>query len=1050
MPDRPRQTSLPGFGPEDEYPPPSDENLSEEIPPADVTPLCADANPPGANGLASATQPASNPPPSAPGANGLASATQPASVAPPSALASGSRLNIESQTPNPEPRTLNPEPSLIGKTVWVIDGHSLIHQVFHALPEMSSPRGEPVGAVFGFARDLFFLLEEKKPDYLFCAFDMPGKTFRHEMYEEYKIQRPEMDADLVPQIASIRRMLEVMGIPALGVEGFEADDILATVARLTDELGGQCILVTNDKDCRQLITDRVKVFNIRKNSFIDRDALKEDWGITPEQVIDYQALVGDAVDNVPGVPMIGPKFARQLLEQYGTLESVLDHAADVAGAKRKENLVKFRDQALLSRDLVRLDTHVPVEIPWDMQVGRIDRTAALALFREFGFRSLVMKIDALCKSFALGGLFQEEISSPQSHPERSEGSFPLDEQAIETGPHPSPLPRGEGTVGLQPTYNLVDTPEAFEAFLIQLKKQKSFSLDTETTNKMPRWAELVGLSFSWDENVAWYLPVRSPPGEPHLDLQATLDALRPVLEDPTVEKIGQNLKYDIIVLRGAGVNLAGTAFDTMVASYLLDAGQRNHNLDDLALDYLGHTTIKISQLIGSGKNQKRMDEVPIRQVADYAGEDALLPVRLKPILSAKLEQYQLTELFTKVELPLIGVLADMEYTGIKVDVARLDELSREYGRRLEELEREIYALAGHGFNIASPKQLKTVLFTEQKLPVVKKTPKTGPSTDAEVLDELARLHPLPAKLLEYRQYAKLKSTYVDALPGLVHPATGRVHASFNQVVAATGRLSSSDPNLQNIPVRSDVGREIRSAFIPGQPGWTLLAADYSQIELRILAHFCDDERLAEAFARDEDIHARVASQVNGVPLEQVTAAMRREAKAVNFGVIYGQSAYGLGRALGIEQEAAQRFIDGYFEGYPRIEEFLEQVLAECAKTGYVKTILGRRRAIQGVRPNAGRQRNLAERTAINTVIQGSAADLIKLAMIAIKRRLTGEDLPARMLLQIHDELIFEVPSQNLPSLAALVSQEMVGVWKLKVPLKVDLKAGSNWADAEKI
>ncbi len=523
-----------------------------------------------------------------------------------------------------------------------------------------------------------------------------------------------------------------------------------------------------------------------------------------------------------------------------------------------------------------------------------------------------------------------------------------------------------------------------------------------------------------------------------------------MLEDPTVEKIGQNLKYDIIVLRGAGINLAGIGFDTMVASYLLEAGQRNHNLDDLALDYLGHSTIKISELIGSGKNQKRMDEVPVHQVADYAGEDALLPVRLKPILDNKLEQYQLTELFAKVELPLIGVLADMEYNGIRVDVARLAELSGQYGRRLEELEREIHALAGHGFNIASPKQLQQVLFMELKLPVVKRTPKTGPSTDAEVLEELARLHPLPAKLLEYRQYAKLKSTYVDALPGLVHPATGRVHASFNQVVAATGRLSSSDPNLQNIPVRSEIGREIRSAFIPGQPGWTLLAADYSQIELRILAHFCGDERLCEAFARDEDIHARVASQVNNVPLEQVTAEMRREAKAVNFGVIYGQSAYGLGRALGIEQEAAQRFIDGYFEGYPRIEEFLEQVLAECAKTGYVKTVLGRRRAIQGVRPNAGRQRNLAERTAINTVIQGSAADLIKLAMIAIQRRLKSEGLSARMLLQIHDELIFEVPSQNLPSLAALVSEEMAGVWNLKVPLKVDLKAGSNWADAEKI
>ena len=1034
MPDRPRQTSLPGFGPENDIPPSGDEAAPDD---KALTPALSQRER-GEGGSAGAGR------------------------SPEDSPKEPSISNPQSLIPNP---SALPPPSLSGKSVWVIDGHSLIHQVFHALPEMSSPRGEPVGAVFGFTRDLIFLMEEKKPDYLFCAFDMPGKTFRHAMYDQYKIQRPEMDAELVPQIASIRRVVEVLGIPALGVEGFEADDILATLARITGELDGQCILVTSDKDCRQLITDRVKLFNIRKNSFIDRDALKADWGIAPEQVVDYQALVGDSVDNVPGVPMIGPKFARQLLEQYGTLESVLDHAAEVPGAKRKENLTKFRDQALLSRDLVRLDAHVPVAIPWDKPSGRIDRAAALALFREFGFRSLVMKIDSLTKSLAGEGerLAQREITADE-----------VSQIPTHPGPHPSPLRApiedwsgegtdeanplrapiedrsGEGTRFAQPTYHLVNTPQAFEAFLAELKKQKSISLDTETTNKMPRWAELVGLSFSWIENEAWYLPVRSPPGEPHLDMQATLDALRPVLEDASVEKIGQNLKYDIIVLRGAGLNLAGTAFDTMVASYLLDAGQRNHNLDDLALDYLGHSTIKISELIGSGKNQKCMDEVPIRQVADYAGEDALLPVRLKPILHKALEEHQLTDLFTNVELPLIGVLADIEWCGIKVDVARLAELSGQYGRRLQELEKEIYAIGGHQFNIASPKQLQEVLFTELNLPVVKKTPKTGPSTDADVLEQLAPLHPLPAKLLEYRQYAKLKSTYVDALPTLVHPATGRVHASFNQVVAATGRLSSSDPNLQNIPVRSETGREIRSAFIPGEPDWTLLAADYSQIELRILAHFCGDERLAQAFASDEDIHARVASQVNNVPLEQVTPAMRREAKAVNFGVIYGQSAFGLARALGIEQEAAQQFIDGYFEGYPRIEEFLGQVLAECANTGYVKTILGRRRAIQGVRPNAGRQRNLAERTAINTVIQGSAADLIKLAMIAISRRLKSEDLPARMLLQIHDELIFETPPQNLPALAALVSQEMAGVWNLKVPLKVDLKSGPNWAEAEKI
>ncbi|MEN6367212.1 MAG: DNA polymerase I, partial [Thermoguttaceae bacterium] len=584
----------------------------------------------------------------------------------------------------------------------------------------------------------------------------------------------------------------------------------------------------------------------------------------------------------------------------------------------------------------------------------------------------------------------------------------------------------------------------------QLRGQTSFSFDTETTDVRPRWAQLVGMSFAWNDREAWYLPLRAPEGDPHLDADATLAALRPILEDPKIEKIGQNLKYDMIVLRGAGVRLAGVGFDTMVASYLLEAGLRNHNLDDLAQSYLGHETIKISELIGTGKNQLRMDQVPVQKVSDYAAEDAWLPVRLRPILAPKLEEAGLTDLLRSLELPLIDVLAEMEYNGIRIDVERLAEMSRRYGERLETLEREIHRMAGRPLNIASPKQLQALLFDELKLPVIKKTAKTGASTDAEVLEELARLHPLPAKILEYRQYAKLKSTYVDALPEMVCPATGRVHTSFNQVVTATGRLSSNDPNLQNIPVRTEEGREIRSAFVPGQSGWTLLAADYSQIELRVLAHFSGDRHLCDAFARGEDIHARVASQVNGVPLDQVTPEMRRAAKAVNFGVIYGQSAFGLSRALGIEQDEAARFINSYFEGYPKIDEFLEQVLADCREKGYVRTILGRRRAISGVRVGAGRQRNLAERTAVNTAIQGSAADLIKLAMVAIHRRLQTEHSPARMLLQIHDELIFEVPSDQLHPLAELVREEMVGVYALNVPLKVDIKAGLNWAETEKV
>ena len=732
--------------------------------------------------------------------------------------------------PSPLPSPLSPLPeSLAGQTVWVIDAHSLIHQVFHALPEMTSPKGEPVGAVFGFTRDLLYLLEEKRPDYLFCAFDLPGKTFRHALYAEYKIQRAEMPDDLVPQIPAIRRVIAALGIPALQCESYEADDVLATAARLTDELGGQCFLVTGDKDCRQLITERVKVFNIRKNEVFDADALQAEWGIAPGQVVDFQALVGDSVDNVPGVPLIGPKLARQLLEQYGTLEAVLDHAGDVPGAKRQENLRKFRDQALLSRQLVRLDADVPIAIDWNAgRVGRIDLEAALALFHDFGFRGIGQKLAALVK----GEGWRERGKAERGEVGERDRVRNL-ENLISKHLKPEILPSFRlSPFRLRPfTAHLVDTPEAFESFLAQLRQQKSFSLDTETTSVWPRWAKLVGMSLAWNDREAWYLPFRTPEGEPHLDATATLAVLKPILEDPTVEKIGQNLKYDMIVLRAVGIELAGVAFDTMVASYLLEAGRRNHNLDELAQTYLHHETIKISELIGTGKDQRKMDEVPVRRVADYAAEDAWVPVLLRPILAQKLDEADLGGLLHRLELPLIDVLVDLEYNGIKVDVARLAELSGRYGQRLETLEAEIYEMAGRRLNIASPKQLQELLFTELKLPVVKKTAKTGPSTDAEVLEELARLHPLPAKILQYRQYAKLKSTYVDALPQMVCPETGRVHASFNQVVAATGRLSSSDPNLQNIPVRTEEGREIRSAFVPGEEGWVLMAADYSQIEL---------------------------------------------------------------------------------------------------------------------------------------------------------------------------------------------------------------------------
>jgi DNA polymerase-1 len=959
--------------------------------------------------------------------------------------------------PTLDDATIGLPESLEGKRVFVVDSFSLIFQVFHAYPEMTGPRGEPVGAVLGFTRDMLGLLEQRKPDYLFCAFDLPGPTFRDELFDQYKAKRTEMPPDLRPQIGSIRRVLEAMEIPVLASPGFEADDVLATVARLVDERGGECFLVSGDKDCRQLITERVKIFNIRKTQVFDAAALAADWGIRPDQVVDFQSLVGDSVDNVPGVPGIGPKTAREFLERFDTLDNLLEHIDEVAGKKKQENLREHRQQALLSRQLVRLDSQTPVRIDWPRgKPGQYDPARVAELFAEFGFHSLTSKMRG---------------------------------QAAEARPAP---------VAIQTHYETIDTPERLQWLVGEMSHQPSISLDTETTNISPRWAELVGLSFSWSDGRAYYLPVRGPAGSQLLDLQTTLAALRPVLENPAIRKVGQNLKYDLVVFRGAGIEMAGVAFDSMLASYLLDAGERNHNLDELAVRYLNHTTTKITELIGTGKNQKRMDEVPIPQITHYAAEDADVVWRIRPALERRMADAGLLKLFETVEVPLVEVLTELEYNGIRVDPARLAELSRQYGERLETVEKDIYELAGRKFNIGSPKQLQVLLFDELKLPRLRKI-KTGASTDADVLEELARKHPLPAKIVEYRQYAKLKNTYVDALPQLIHPATGRVHASFNQSVAATGRLSSSDPNLQNIPIRTREGREIRSAFLPGEEGWRLVAADYSQIELRVLAHLSGDATMRAAFDRDEDIHARVASQVYGVELNAVTSEMRRVAKAVNFGVIYGQSPFGLSKMLDIDQQEATEFIRAYFAGYPGISRYLETILADCCRDGYVSTILGRRRSIRGVRPpnaaavaapdeseladapepeglpdaefsaaetrmewepnapvpplhgNTGLavpQRNLAERTAINTVIQGSAADIIKLAMINIHRRLRAEKWTARMLLQIHDELVFESPPAELDRLVKMVREEMSGVMQLSVPLKVDAKTGSNWADCE--
>ncbi len=898
---------------------------------------------------------------------------------------------------------------LTGRTVFVIDSHSLIYQVFHALPEMTSPTGQPVGAVHGFIRDVLDILDKHRPDYLFCAFDFPKEvTFRHALYDQYKAHRESMPIELRPQIASIQRMLAAMGVPQLLREGFEADDILATIAHQTQQRGGTCYLVTSDKDCRQLITPQVKIFNIRKQEMYDADALMRDWGIRPDQVVDYQSLVGDSVDNVPGVPLIGPKFARELLEKHGSLDTVLLQADPHSKKKREQNLAIYSDQARLSRQLVRLDKDVPIDIDWEAgKVGGVNREATLELAREFGFRRLAEQL----------------------------GQLTVAETPATWGAN----------------YQTVATPEELRRLVEIMLQQPRVSIDTETTSTSPRWAEIVGYSFAWQPGEAYYAPVRAMVGEPQIDPLVALEMLRPVFENPAIEKVGQNLKYDMIVLRNVGVTLRGLAFDTMVADYLLAPGERSHGMDDMASRYLNHQTISIKELIGTGKKQIGMAEVPVARVTQYAAEDADVPLRLTEILAGKLREDGLDALFRQVELPLVEVLAELEFNGIKVDIERLGELSRGYGERLARLEAEIYQLAGGEFNIDSRQQVGKVLFEHLKLPVQKKT-KTGPSTDIEVLEELAKLHPLPAKMIEYRQNAKLKSTYVDALPALVHPRTGRVHTSFKQDVAATGRLSSTEPNLQNIPIRTAEGREIRSAFLPGDADWLLMTADYSQIELRVLAHFSEDPALQEAFAEDRDVHTQVASEVYGVPLEGVTREMRRSAKAVNFGVIYGQSAFGLAKSLNIEQDEAARFIEAYFARYTGVDKFMKKVLEECREKGYVSTILGRRRAVEGVRDPSrvgdSRQRTLPERIAINTVIQGSAADLIKQAMITVFDRLRHEKLRARMLLQIHDELVFETPPDELTHLAQLVTEEMTTSTRLTVPLKVDVKAGKNWAECE--
>ncbi|MGB8657069.1 MAG: DNA polymerase I [Candidatus Zixiibacteriota bacterium] len=891
------------------------------------------------------------------------------------------------------------------KRLFLIDGSALAYRSYFAFirnPLINS-KGENTSAVFGFTNSLLKILREENPDYVAVVFDTKAPTFRHEIFKDYKSTRAKMPPEMSEQLPRIREVAGSMSLPILEMEGFEADDLMGTLAREAEEKGLEVTLVTGDKDFLQLVDNDIKVLNPKRGGeepeLLDVRGVEEKFGVPPEKVIEVLALMGDASDNVPGVPGIGEKTALELIREFGSLENVLKNADQVRKKNVQKALREHADLARLSKRLVTIDTHVP----FDLDLGRLrrkefDLPRLKELFKELEFNRLLQEISAVKKE------------------ERSD-------------------------------YRIIKSEAELRALIDQLRQAGEFALDTETTSLNPIDAELVGISLSFREKEAFYVPIGHADPESNVETKAAMPQLKGILEDEDARKIGHNLKYDLEVLRRHGVELKGIYFDTMVASYLLNPSFRQHGLDHLALEHLDHKKILISDLIGTGKKQKSFAEVPVDIACDYSCEDADFTLRLKEVFGPKLSLLSLEKLFVEVELPLIEVLAEMEMIGVSVDVDHLRGLSKQMEGRLKELTRRIYDLAGREFNINSTQQLSQVLFEDLKLSSARRTAKkTGFSTDIGVLEALAKQHPLPALLVEYRQLSKLKSTYIDALPALVNRRTGRIHTSFNQTVTATGRLSSSDPNLQNIPIRTDLGKQIRRAFIPRDKSFLIVSADYSQVELRILAHFSQDHTLLDSFKRGEDIHRRTAGEVFGVDIDQVSPEQRAIAKTANFAIIYGVSAYGLSQQTNMSPQEAAMFIDLYFKRYPRVQEYLDGMIELAQTQGFVTTLLGRRRYIPEINSADRQKREFAERTAINTPIQGSAADLIKVVMIDIAREL--KTMKSKMILQVHDELVFEVLREELDLVREMVKDKMENTVRLEVPIKVDINVGENWLEAK--
>ncbi|WP_369065954.1 DNA polymerase I [Burkholderia gladioli] len=915
------------------------------------------------------------------------------------------------------------ERNLEGKTLLLVDGSSYLYRAYHAMPDLRGPGGEPTGALYGIINMLRRMRKEVTAEYSACVFDAKGKTFRDDLFADYKANRPSMPTDLALQIEPIHQAVRALGWPLLMIEGVEADDVIGTLAHAAEARGMKVVISTGDKDLAQLVTERVTLVNTMSNELLDREGVIAKFGVPPERIVDYLSLIGDTVDNVPGVEKCGPKTAVKWLTQYETLDGVVEHAAEIKGVVG-DNLRRALDFLPLARKLVTVETACELKpqvesIEASLATLGESREALLPIFENYGFKTWRRELEA------------------------APADAPCDVPAGEAAAEPVPA-----AAAIERNYETVQTWPQFDAWMAKIEAAELTSFDTETTSLDPMVAQIVGISLSTEPGSAAYIPVahRGPDAPEQLPRDEVLAKLKPWLESAERRKVGQHLKYDAQVLANYEIALNGIEHDTLLESYVLES-HRTHDMDSLALRHLGVKTIKYEEVAGKGAQEIGFDEVPLETAAAYAAEDADITLQLHLAMYPQVAREPgLKRVYAEIEMPVSLVLRRMERTGVLIDSARLDKQSHEIAVRLIELEREAYELAGGEFNLGSPKQIGQIFFEKLQLPVVKKTPSGAPSTDEEVLQKLAEDYPLPKLLLEHRGLSKLKSTYTDKLPRMINARTGRVHTNYAQAVAVTGRLASNDPNLQNIPVRTAEGRRIREAFI-ASPGCRIVSADYSQIELRIMAHISEDESLLRAFSQGEDIHRATAAEVFGVTPLEVSNDQRRIAKVINFGLIYGMSAFGLASNLGITRDAAKLYIDRYFARYPGVANYMETTRAVAKDKGYVETVFGRRLWLPEINGGNGPRRQAAERAAINAPMQGTAADLIKLSMIAVDGWLERDKLRSRMIMQVHDELVLEVPEDELALVREKLPEMMSGVAKLKVPLVAEVGAGDNWEEA---